>query len=159
LAAPIRLERIRDTLYSSAVATEKGRTAIMAVQDRIRKYRTEGRGATYVRVEVLVPPADRDRVRAYARKLRERRRLAEDELEAMVRDAIESYGVRVLDNIEPDRLATAPERARVVGRALMDKGGLQGFRLGRRLVKKAEALDGVESATDGDHADAGAEPL
>jgi hypothetical protein len=131
----------------------------MAVQDRIRKYRTQGRGAGYVRVEVLVPPSDRERVRAYARQLRERRRAAEAELEAMCRDAIARYGVRVLDNVDPDRLATAQQRARVIGRALMDKGGLAGFRLGRKLVKQAEALDGVESAADQDHADAGAEPL
>lgn len=131
----------------------------MSVQDRIRKYRTEGRGASYVRVEVLVPPADRDRVRAYARQLRECRRRAEDELEAMCRDAITRYGVRVLDNIDPSRLPTAQQRARVVGRALMDKGGLAGFKLGRQLVKQAEALDGVERAPDEDHANISAEPL
>ncbi|MBK1669989.1 hypothetical protein CKO28_18300 [Rhodovibrio sodomensis] len=131
----------------------------MPVQDRIRKYRTQGRGADYVRVEVLVPPSDRERVRAYARQLRDRRRAAEDELEAMCRDAIARYGVRVLDNIDPDRLPTAQQRARVVGRALMDKGGLGGFKLGRKLVKQAEALDGVESAPDQGHADIGAEPL
>ena len=132
---------------------------VMTAQERIRKYRTQGGGAGYVRVEVLVPPSDRERVRAYARQLRERRRAAEADLEAMCRDAIARYGARVLDNIDPDRLPTAQQRARVVARALMDKGGLDGFRLGRQLVKQAEALDGVESAPGEDHANVGAEPL
>lgn len=131
----------------------------MSVQDRIRKYRTQGGAAGFVRVEVLVPPSDRERVRAYARQLRGDRRAAEEELEAMCRDAIAEFGVRVLDNIDPDRLPTAQKRARVVGRALMDKGGLAGFKLGRQLVKQAEALDGVERAPDEDHANISAEPL
>lgn len=131
----------------------------MAVQDRIRKYRTQGGAAGFVRVEVLVPPSERERVRAYARQLRESHRAREQELEAMCRDAIARFGVRALDNVDPDRLATAQQRARVVGRALMDKGGLAGFRAGRQLVKKAEALDGVEPAPDGDHANLSAEPL
>jgi hypothetical protein len=67
--------------------------------------------------------------------------------------------VRVLDNIDPDRLPTAQKRARVVGRALMDKGGLAGFKLGRQLIEQAEALDGVERAPDEDHANISAEPL
>jgi hypothetical protein len=131
----------------------------MSVQDRIRKYRTQGGAAGFVRVEVLVPPSDRERVRAYARQLRGNRRAAQEELEAMCRDAIAQFGVRVLDNIDPDRLPTAQKRARVVGRALMDKGGLAGFKLGRQLVKQAEALDGVERAPDEDHANISAEPL
>lgn len=107
------------------------------------------------------PPSGRERVqvRAYARQLRENRRAAEEELEAMCRDAIARFGVRALDNIDPDRLATAQQRACVVGRALMDKGGLAGFKLGRQLVKQAEALDGVEPAPDEDHANARTEPL
>lgn len=131
----------------------------MSVQDRIRKYRTQGGAAGFVRVEVLVPPSDRERVRAYARQLRGNRRAAQEELEAMCRDAIAQFGVRVLDNIDPDRLPTAQKRARVVGRALMDKGGLAGFKLGRQLIEQAEALDGVERAPDEDHANISAEPL
>ena len=139
--------------------TEEPPKFIMSVQDRIKKYRTEGGAAGFVRVEVLVPPAGRERVRAYARQLRENHRAAEEELEAMCRDAIARFGVRVLDNIDPDRLPTAQQRARVIGRALMDKGGLAGFKLGRQLVKQAEALDGVERAPGEDHADTGTEPL
>lgn len=131
----------------------------MAVQDRIRKYRTQGGAAGFVRVEVLVPPSDRERIRGYARQLRENRRAAEEKLEAMCRDAIARFGVRVLDNIDPDRLPTAQQRARVIGRALMDKGGLAGFKLGRQLVKQAEALDGVEPPPNEDHANVGAEPF
>ena len=156
---PVSGIRVIYTGRKTDAKAEEHRKFIMSVQDRIRKYRTHGGAAGFVRVEVLVPPAGRERVRIYAQQLRENHRAAEEELNAMCRDAIARFGVRVLDNIDPDRIPTAQQRARVVGRALMDKGGLAGFKLGRQLVKQAEALDGVERAPGEDYADTGTEPL
>lgn len=86
-------------------------------------------------------------------------RLSDEALEAMCRDAIAHYGVRVLDNIDPARLPDARQRARVIARALMERGGLSGFRLGRRLLKAAGAPDDPERSADSDHASTGSEPL
>lgn len=50
----------------------------MPVQDRIRRYKTTGGGAGLVRVEVLVPAADRDAILTRAAELRARHRAAPD---------------------------------------------------------------------------------
>jgi hypothetical protein len=57
----VALVRIPDTPDLEAVDElkhVKAGTSTMTVQDRIRKYRTQGAG--FVRVEVLVPPSGRE---------------------------------------------------------------------------------------------------
>jgi len=46
----------------------------MGVRERIQRYRTTGAAAGLARVEVLVPPADRDRILALAERLRRQHR-------------------------------------------------------------------------------------
>lgn len=111
----------------------------MSARDRIRKYRREGAAADLSRVEVLVAPRDREAVLAFARQLRERHRLEKQELESLIEEALSKYGVRVLDNIDLDRLSNVFSRAEVVANALMERGDARAFALGRKLINRIEA--------------------
>lgn len=109
--------------------------------------------------EVRVPPAERDDPVPEPGAIDASRGQDDERLEAMCQEAIRRYGVRVLDNIDPSRLPDVRQRARVIARALMEKGGLSGFRFGRQLLKVAGAPDDLERPAKADHADAGSEPI
>jgi hypothetical protein len=109
----------------------------MGVQDRIKRYRKSGGAADLVRVEVLVPPGARPEVLAYAASIRKRHRDDRSELQKRIDQAVEDYGARVLDNVDLSRLPNVSERARVVGRALMERGNARAFVIGRQLLELA----------------------
>lgn len=111
----------------------------MSVQDRIRRYRQFGGAADLVRVEVLVPAGARAELLAHAEALRKRHRDQRDRLQHRIDEAIERYGVRVMDNLDLSRLADVNQRARVVGKALMARGDAAAFVVGRQLVDAATA--------------------
>jgi hypothetical protein len=108
----------------------------MAVRDRIRKYRTEGGAADFVRVEVLVPPDGRDAIVARAAELRAGHRRSQL-IDAEVRRVVDLYGVRATDNIDLSRLADPAARARAIARGLMERGDARAFILARRLMAMA----------------------
>ena len=74
-----------------------------SVQQRVRRYRTEGGAADLVRVEVLVPPAARERILEFASQLRADHR-GNKELRALYDKALALYRTRILDNVDLDRL-------------------------------------------------------
>jgi hypothetical protein len=112
---------------------------VIAVQKRIRKYRTKGGAADLVRVEVLVPPSDRDRILADAARLRASHR-GKKELKSLYDRALRSYRARILDNVDLDRLPDFRSRAAVVARALIDRGDARAFAIGREMLDRAEAM-------------------
>lgn len=111
----------------------------MGYMDRIRKYRKRGGAADLVRVEVLVPPAGRDEITAAAQRLREQHRARKKAIEPLIARALRLYGARVRDNIVLDRLADPTQRARVVAKALQERGDARAFRLGRQLIEAARS--------------------
>ena len=60
------------------------------------------------------------------------------DVERLLSEALALYGTRIRDNLDLDRLATIDAQARVVGRALMERGDARAFVLGRRLAAAAE---------------------
>jgi hypothetical protein len=60
------------------------------------------------------------------------------ELEAKCERALSLYGVRALDNVDLSRLDTIAARAFVIGRALMERGDLRAFALGRDILSFIE---------------------
>lgn len=77
---------------------------------RVEKYRSEGGAAGLARVEVLVPPADREKVVAMAARLRDDHR-RHKALRALYDDAFRLYRTRILDNVDVDRLPDFRSRA------------------------------------------------
>lgn len=56
----------------------------------------------------------------------------------MSEHALSLYGVRILDNVDLDRLPDLRARASVIARALMERGDARAFALGRELLSHAE---------------------
>lgn len=108
----------------------------MSVRRRIEKYRGSGGAADLVRVEVLVPPSARDDVLRLAAKLRSEHRDSK-ELRRLCARALSLYGARVLDNVDLDRLPALRARAGVIARALMERGDVRAFVLGREILAQA----------------------
>ena len=102
---------------------------------RVRKYRLEGGAADLVRVEVLVPPSARKEVLAAAARLRAKHR-GDKELRALYDGALKLYRVRILDNIDLDRLPDLQSRAAVVARAMIDRGDARAFAMGRQILDR-----------------------
>ena len=92
-----------------------------AACNRVRKYRSQGGGVGLDRVEVLVSPSGRDEILAHAARLREDFR-RNNELRSLYDSALASYGVRILDNVDLDRLPDFRSRAAVVARAMIERG-------------------------------------
>jgi hypothetical protein len=109
--------RNRDTV---AILWEKMELPMVAARKRVKKYRSEGGAADLVRVEVLVPPAARNEILAMASRLRADHR-GTKELRSLYENALKSYRVRILDNVDLDRLPDL--RARGSGRARHDRPG------------------------------------
>jgi hypothetical protein len=106
---------------------------------RIEKYRNEGGAADLVRVEVLVPPSDREKILANAAQLRADHR-GKKELRSLYESALQSYRARVLDNIDLDRLPDLRSRAAVVARAMIDRGDARAFAMGRQMLDRVGAM-------------------
>ena len=53
--------------------------------------------------------------------------------------ALELYGIRILDNIDPSRLDDLSKRARVIAKALIERGDARAFAMGRRMLADLEA--------------------
>ena len=109
----------------------------MSVRKRIAKYRHSGGAADLVRVEVLVPSSARDDVLRLAERLRADHRNERD-LQARIDHALSLYGVRILDNVDLDRLPNLRARAGVIARAMNERGDARAFALGRELLSQAE---------------------
>jgi len=118
----------------------------MSVRRRIEKYRRSGGAAGLVRVEVLVPSSARDEVLRLAESLRANHRKDKDlqakDLQAMCDRALNAYGVRILDNVDLERLPNLRARASVIARAMIERGDARAFALGREILARAEPLDG-----------------
>ena len=52
--------------------------------------------------------------------------------------ALSLYSVRILDNVDLDRLPDLRARARVIARAMIERGDARAFALGRELLSQAE---------------------
>lgn len=112
----------------------------MAVaRSRVEKYRREGGAADLVRVEVLVPPQARAQILAAASRLRAEHR-GTKELISLYERALKAYGVRILDNVDLDRLPDLRSRAVVAARAMIDRGDARAFALGRRILDLVREL-------------------
>ncbi len=112
---------------------------MIAAHKRVKKYRSEGGAADLARVEVLVPPSARDEILAIASRLRAEYR-GNKELRTLYDQALRSYRVRILDNIDLDRLPDLRSRAAVVARALIDRGDARAFAMGRKMLDRIGAL-------------------
>src|SRR4051794_10961158 len=108
----------------------------MPVRKRIEKYHSSGGAADLVKVEVLVPPSARDDVLRLAARLRSQHRDGK-ELRKLCDRALSLYGPHVLDNIDLERLPDLRARARVIARALMERGDARAFVLGRKILDQA----------------------
>lgn len=112
---------------------------MIAANRRVKKYRNEGGAADLVRVEVLVPPLARKEILAIASRLRAEHR-SNKELRSLYDDALRSYRVRILDNVDLDRLPDLRSRAAVVARALIDRGDARAFAMGRKILDRVGTL-------------------
>jgi hypothetical protein len=110
-----------------------------AASERVKKYRSEGGAADLARVEVLVPPAARKEILAFAARLRAKHR-SNKELRSLYDHALRLYGTRILDNVDLDRLPDFRSRAAVVARAMIDRGDARAFAMGRKMLDRAEAM-------------------
>jgi hypothetical protein len=110
----------------------------MAVRDRIKRYRESGGAADLVRVEVLVPPSRRADILARAEEIRSDHRLRKERLQSLIDDALERYRLRILDNIDLERLPELEERSRVIAHALIERGDARAFAIGRRILDELE---------------------
>jgi hypothetical protein len=61
------------------------------------------------------------------------------EIQALLSEAEARYAVKIFDNIDRRHLAALPldARCRIVGRALMERCDLAGYRLGRKVLRAA----------------------
>src|SRR6266481_2660820 len=109
-----------------------------AVHQRVRRYRSGGGGADLARVEVLVPPSARKEILAVASRLRAEHR-GNKKLRALYDEALALYRVRILDNVDLDRLPDFRSRAAVVARAMIDRGDAHAFAMGRQMLELAGA--------------------
>lgn len=107
--------------------------------NRVKKYRSEGGAADLVRVEVLIPPSARKKILAIASQARAEHR-ANKELRSLYENALRSYGVRILDNVDLDRLPDLRSRAAVAARAMIDRGDARAFAMGREMLERVNAM-------------------
>lgn len=108
----------------------------MGARDRVQKYRDSGGASDLVRVEVLVPSDRRGDILSLAAGLRADHRQRKQRIEAEIKTALERYELRVLDNIDLERLNDLSEKARVVAHALIERGDARAFAMGRRILSE-----------------------
>lgn len=78
----------------------------MTARKRFQRYKATGGAAGLVRVEVLVPPGDREKVIEMAAKRRaehRRKTAGTDVLDRLFEEAVARYGKRCLWNVNPQR--------------------------------------------------------
>jgi hypothetical protein len=109
-----------------------------AAHKRIKKYRSQGGAADLARVEVLVPPSDRNEILAFASRLRAKHR-NNKELRSLYDNALKLYRQRILDNVDLDRLPDLRSRAAVIAHAMIDRGDARAFAIGRRMLDRIGA--------------------
>jgi hypothetical protein len=109
-----------------------------AARQRVKRYRSKGGAADLTRVEVLVPPAAREKILEFASRLRAEHR-NNKELRALYDNALVLYRTRVLDNVDLDRLPDLRSRAAVVARAMIDRGDARAFAMGRQILDRVGA--------------------
>jgi hypothetical protein len=114
---------------------------MIPARHRVKKYRSEGGAADLVRVEVLIPPSARKEILAMASRWRSEHR-RNKELRALYDNALQSYGTRILDNVDLDRLPDLRSRAAVIARAMIDRGDARAFAMGRRMLDHIDAMAG-----------------
>jgi hypothetical protein len=114
---------------------------MIAASERVKKYRSVGGAADLARVEVLVPPAAREEILAFASRLRAKHR-GSKELRSLYDHALRCYGARILDNVDLERLPDFRSRAAVVARAMIDRGDARAFAMGRKMLVRVEAMAG-----------------
>ncbi|MFB9951371.1 hypothetical protein ACFFP0_21190 [Rhizobium puerariae] len=110
----------------------------MTVRDRIKRYRETGGAADLVRVEVLVPVDRRADILSQAAAMRDEHRQRKERLQRSVDQALDLYRLRVLDNIDLDRLPDLKDKSRVIANALMERGDARAFAIGRRMLAELE---------------------
>ncbi|OHV75625.1 hypothetical protein [Rhizobium sp. LCM 4573] len=110
----------------------------MSARDRIRRYRESGGAADLVRVEVLVPKERRSDILSQAADMRKDHRQKKERLQRHLDLALDRYRLRVLDNIDLERLPGIIERSRVVANALVERGDARAFAIGRRMLAELE---------------------
>jgi len=110
----------------------------MAVQDRIKRYRESGGASDLVRVEVLVPAARRADIVSQAAAMRNEHRRKKERMQQFVDQALDLYKLRILDNIDLERLPGLTQKSRVIANALMERGDALAFALGRRMLAELE---------------------
>jgi hypothetical protein len=81
----------------------------------------------------------RDEIVAHASQLRAAHR-NHKELRSLYDKALRSYGPRILDNVDLDRLPDLRARAAVVARAMIDRGDARAFALGREILDRVAAV-------------------
>jgi hypothetical protein len=111
----------------------------MAAAMNAKRSRRAGRAANLCRVEVLVPPSGRQEILAVASRLRAEQR-RDRELRALLANALQLYGPRILGNIDLRRLPDLRSRVAVAARAMIDRGDARAFAIGRRMLDRVEAL-------------------
>lgn len=109
----------------------------MAARERVERYRKTGGGADMVRVEVLVPEQSRRDIIELAARLRSVHRKEKAVRELYAR-ALSMYGNRVADNVDLERLRDPRSQARVLAKALIDRGDARAFYLGRQMLAQLE---------------------
>ena len=72
-------------------------------------------------------------------RLRDEHR-SDRELEVLCAQALSQYSVRILDNVDLDRLPDLRARAVVIAKAMMERGDAQAFVLGRELLSRTERV-------------------
>ncbi len=105
----------------------------MAMRDRIERYKTTGGAAGLVRVEVLVPPDDRQKILELAAHLRSdhRQRTAKaDGLDLLFNEAVIRYGKRCLWNVSPQPTLGG---MRVIADKLRKHGDMEAWKLATRI--------------------------
>ena len=114
---------------------------MVAARQRVKKYRREGGASDLARVEVLVPPEARKQILEIASRLRAQHR-RHKELRLLFDGALRSYGARILDNVDLDRLPDLPSRAAVAARAMIERGDAKAFAMGRQMLDLVQAMAG-----------------
>jgi hypothetical protein len=109
----------------------------MSVRARIEKYRKSGGAADLVRVEVLVPASSRLDILNQASALRIAHRQKNALLKHDLNQAIDRYGLLILDNIDIDSVPDISRKSRIVANALIERGDARAFVIGRKLLEKA----------------------
>ena len=118
---------------------------------RVRKYRERQRNERRIaRVEVQVPEAFADSLKVVAGRLRAPVAALQSgpfdvdahllEAATIWRSAMDRFGATCLENIDLSKLPSHVERMKSLAGALMERGGRDGFIMGRRLQALAEAL-------------------